>query len=71
MQALSAANLLHGAAEQHHGVGRFKAAERLKGELTLAGPVLALDRAQRQAESDDIAADDLDHRLNLVEAQLR
>ena len=67
---MAPADLLHGAAEQHHGVGGLQAAQRLEGELALARAVLALHRAQRQAERDDVAADDLQHRLELVEAQL-
>ena len=70
VQAVAPADLLHGAAEQHHGVGRLQPAQRLEGELALARAVLALHRPQRQAERDDVAADDLEHGLDLVEAQL-
>ena len=68
--ALAAADLLHGAAEQHHGVGRREPDLRLERELALARTELDLDRAQRQAERHDIAAHGLEDRLDLIEAGL-
>ena len=56
--ALPAADLLHRAAEQHHGIGGRKAELRMEGELALARAELDLDRAQRQAERDNLAAHD-------------
>ncbi len=41
-----------------------------KHELALARPELDLDRAQRQAQRQHVAAEDIDHRLHLVEALL-
>src|SRR5262249_59499973 len=43
--ALAPAALLHGAAEQHHGVGRCEPDLRMEGELALAWAKLDLDRA--------------------------
>ena len=68
--ALPAADLLHRAAEQHHGVGGREADLGLEGELALARPELDLDRAQRQTERHHVAADRLQHRLQLIEARL-
>ncbi len=42
----------------------------MEGELALAGAELDLDRAQRQAERDDVAAHGLEDRLHLVEPRL-
>ena len=68
--AVAAADLLHGAAKQHHGVGGHEAHRRLEGEFALARAELDLDRTQRQAERQDVAPDDLEHRLHLVVALL-
>ena len=68
--AVAARDLLHGAAEQHHVVGRLQPLARREGELALARAELDLDRAQGQAERDDVAAQDLQHRLHLVVALL-
>jgi hypothetical protein len=67
---LPAADLLHRAAEQHHGVGGREPDLRLERELALARAELDLDRAQRQPERDDLAAHDLEDRLHLIEAVL-
>ena len=48
--AMAAGDLLHGAAKQHHGVGRRKPGHRRKCEFALARAELDLDRPQRQAE---------------------
>src|SRR5262249_47729643 len=67
--ALPPAALFHGIAEQHHRIGRRKANLRMEGELTLARPELDLDRAQRQAERDNVAPHRLEDRLDLIEAR--
>ena len=41
-----------------------------EGELDLARPELDLERAQRQAETDDVGAQDLQDRIELVVTQL-
>src|SRR6478736_6444970 len=64
------ADLLHGAAKQHHGVGGLEPQRRLERELALARPEFDFDRAQRQAERQDVAPDYLQHRLHLVVALL-
>src|SRR5438445_4118558 len=64
------ADLLHGAAKQHHGVGGLKPQRRLECEFALAWTEFDLDRAQRQAERQDVAPDNLEHRLHLVVALL-
>ncbi len=51
-------------------VGRREPDLRMEGELALARPELDLDRAQRQAERDHIAAHDFQDRLDLIEARL-
>jgi len=66
---LPPADLFHSAAEQHHGVGGRKPDLRLKGELALARTKLHLDRAQGQPERHDIAAHDVENRLDLIEAR--
>ena len=63
-------DLLGGAPEQHHGVGRFQARAGAEGELDLARPELDLDGAQRQAEIDDVGAQDLEDGIHLVVALL-
>ncbi len=68
--AVAMGNLFHGAAKQDHGVGGLEPLPRRKGELALARAELDLDRAQRQAERQDVAPDDLQHRLHLVVALL-
>src|SRR5438874_13790768 len=67
--ALPAAALLYGAAKQHHGVGGRKPDLRVEGELALARPELDLDRTQRQAERNHVAAHVLQDRLELVETR--
>ncbi len=63
-----AADLFHGATEQHHGIGRRKSDLRLEREFALAGAELDFDGAQRQAKRDDLAAQDFENRLDLIEA---
>src|SRR6266516_2861879 len=63
-----AAELFHGATEQHHGIGRRKSDLRLEREFALAGAELDFDGAQRQAKRDDLAAQDFENRLDLAEA---
>src|ERR1700736_6125668 len=55
------ADLLHGAAKQHHGVGGLKPDCRREREFALARTEFDLDRPQRQAERQDVAPDDLEH----------
>jgi hypothetical protein len=43
-------HLLHGAAEQHHGVGGGKTALRREGELVLARAQFDFERDERHAE---------------------
>ena len=68
--AVALADLLHRAAEQHHGVGGLEPFLGCEGEFALARAELDFDRAQRQAEREDVAPDDLEHRLHLVVALL-
>ena len=68
--AVAARDLLHGAAKQHHVVGGLQALLRREGEFALARPELDLDRAQGQPERDDVAAQDLQHRLHLIKTLL-
>jgi hypothetical protein len=68
--AVAMGDLFHGTAKQHHGVGRHQACRRREGEFALAGAEFDFDRPQRQAERDDVAPDDLEHRLHLVVALL-
>src|SRR5882757_9965260 len=68
--AMPVTDLFHGAAQQHHVVGRRQARRRLERELALARTEFDLDRSQRQAERHDVAPDDLEHRLHLVVALL-
>lgn len=68
--AVAARDLLHRRTEQHHGVGRGKAHSGREGEFALARAELDLDRAQRQPEREDVAADDLERRLHLIVALL-
>ena len=58
--AVALRDLLGGAAEQHHGVGGLEAGAGAERELDLARPELDLERAQRQAEIDDVGAQDLE-----------
>ena len=67
---MAAGDLLHGAAEQDHGVGGLEPLPRRESEFALARAELDLDRAQRQTERQDVAPDDLEHRLHLVVALL-
>src|SRR5690349_8758114 len=60
------ANLLHRATKQDHGVGRFKASRRLESEFALARAELDFDRAQGQAEREDVAPDDIEYGLHFV-----
>src|SRR5437016_11492784 len=62
-----AADLFHGATEQHHGIGRRKSDLRLEREFALAGAELDFDGAQRQAKRDDLAAQDFENRLRSEE----
>ena len=71
MIAVAAADLLRRAAEQDHVVGGRHAGGGGKGELDLARPELDLERAQRQVERGEIAAQNLEHRIELVVAQSR
>src|ERR1700693_6250404 len=64
------ADLLHGTSEQDHGVGGIEALGGQKSEFALAWPELDFDRAQRQAEREDVAPENLEHRLHLVVALL-
>ena len=59
-------HLLGGAAEQHHGVGRCEADAGAEGELDLARPEFDFYGAQRQAEIDEVGAQDLQDRVHLV-----
>ena len=68
--AVALGDLLGGAPEQHHGVGRLQAGAGAEGELDLARPELDLDGAQRQAEIDDVGAQDLQDGIHLVVALL-
>src|SRR5262249_13766849 len=68
MIAVPAADLLRGAAEQHHGVSWIQACLRTEGEFALARSEFDFDRPKRQAESKHVAAYRLKDRLNLVEA---
>ncbi len=68
--AVALRDLLGGAAEQHHGVGRMQAGLGAEGELDLARPELDLERAQRQREAGDVGAQDLQDRVELVVARL-
>ena len=67
--ALPPADLFHCAAKQHHAIGGRKPDLRLEGELALARAELDFDRAQRQAQRDDLAAHDVENRLELIEAR--
>src|SRR5215475_3057807 len=69
-QAVPARDLLGGAAEQHHAVGRCQPHLRVEGEFALAGAKLQLDRAQRQSEPHDVAPDQINDRLHEVVARL-
>src|SRR5258708_21788132 len=55
------ADLLHGAAKQHHGVGGLKPHCRIERELTLARTEFDFDRAQPQAHRQGVAAYGLQH----------
>ena len=68
--AVAAGDLLHGATKQHHVVGGREPLGRLEGEFALARAELDLDRSQRQAERQHVAADDFQRRLHLVVALL-
>ena len=68
--AVAMRDLLHGAAKQHHVVGGLEPLGRLEGEFALARAELDLDRPQRQAQRQDVAPDDFEHRLHLVVALL-
>ena len=70
MEAVALGDLLGGAAEQHHRVGRLEAGAGAEGELDLAWTELDFERAQRQAEIDQIGAQDLQDRIHLVVALL-
>src|SRR5689334_3511028 len=70
MIAMAACDLLYRRAKQHHVVGGLDAFPRGEGELALARTELDLDRAQGQADREDVAAEDVDNRLDLVEALL-
>ena len=70
VEAVALGDLLGGAAEQHHGVGRIEARAGAEGELDLAGAELDLERAQRQAEIDEVGPQDLQDRVHLVVALL-
>src|SRR5262249_59480099 len=65
-----AGDLVRSAAQEHHGIGRGKADVGGEGELDLARPVLAFERAQGEAERDEVAAQDLERWLELVVACL-
>ncbi len=64
--AVALGDLLGGAAEQHHRIGRLEPGAGAEGELDLARPELDLERAQRQAEVHDVGAQDLEDRIHLV-----
>ena len=64
--AVAMGDLFHGTAKQHHGVGRHQACRRREGEFALAGAEFDLDRAQWQAERENIAPDDVEHRRHLI-----
>ena len=70
MMAMAPGDLLHGAAEQHHGVGRDETRRRCKRKFALARTKLDLDRSQRQTECEDIPSYDVQRRLHLVVALL-
>ena len=69
-QAVAPRDLFGGGAEQNHRVGGVEAGLRPEGEFALARPELDFERAQRQAERDDAAADRLQRRVDLIEAAL-
>src|SRR5271170_4119075 len=68
---VTAADLLHRTARQHHHVGRLQPLARLERELALARPVFDLERAQRQSKPHDIAAQNFEQGIELVVTQLR
>ena len=70
MEPVALGNLLGGAAEQDHRVGGLEADAGAKGELDLAGTEFDFERAQRQAEIDQIGAQDLEDWVHLVVALL-
>ena len=66
---MPAQDLLHGAAKQHHGIGRLQARQHAERDLDLARAVLDFEGAQRQAERRELGAQQFHHRLDHVVAR--
>ena len=69
MQSLPGAHLLHGGAHEDQLVGRQHPLRRPEGELDLAWPELHLERAERQVQRLERAAQGLHHRVERVVTQ--
>src|SRR6266851_6686540 len=67
--AVTAADLLHRAARQHHHVGWLDPRARLERELALARTVFDFERTQRQTKPHDIAAQNFEYGIELVVTQ--
>src|SRR5271168_991517 len=71
MIAGAPADLLHGRTKLHHEVGWVETDGRGEGKLALARPKLDFDRAQRQAQREDITPYYVDDRLDQIVALFR
>src|SRR6266851_1472437 len=67
--AVTAADLLHRAAHQHHHVGWLDPRARLERELALARTVFDFECTQRQTKPHDIAAQNFEYGIELVVTQ--
>ncbi len=64
--AVALGDLLGGAPEQDHRIGRLEARAGMEGKLDLAGAELDFERTHRQAEAGDVRAQDFEDRIHRV-----
>ncbi len=63
---MAPADLFHGTPEQEHGVRRLHAPERMEGELDLTRTPLVLGGAEGQPDVDEVLAQNLEDRIDLI-----